>query len=85
MSMTVARLHKLLGAIVEAGHGRKPVCIDKNSFHHPLEGDGVTIQNVEIVNGPQWISMSDDDGGAKWNKDGSESGKRVVILKGGDA
>ena len=83
MSMTVQRLHKLLGQLIEQGHGRKPVCVDKGSFSSPLENDGVTVFDLETVNGPQWLCMADDDGGTKWNKDGSESGRRVVILKGG--
>lgn len=83
MSITVARLHKALTALIEQGHGRKPVCIDKSTFHHPLEGDGAVVLEVESVAGPAWISMSDDDGGAKLNGDGTESGRHVVVLKGG--
>lgn len=85
MSMTVQRLHKLLGQLIEQGHGRKPVCVDKASFSSPLENDGISVFDLEIVDGPRWIEMADDDGGTKWNKDGSESGRRVVILKGGAA
>ena len=48
MSMTVQRLHKLLGLLVDAA--QRP-----------------------------------DDGGTKWNKDGSVSGRTVVILKGSAA
>lgn len=83
MGLTVARLHKELGKLIEQGHGRKPVNVHKESFHHPLESDGAVILDVESIQGPVWISMADDDGGTKWNRDGTESGKRVVILKGG--
>ncbi|PRD68743.1 hypothetical protein C6P61_09585 [Malikia spinosa] len=83
MSITVQRLHKLLGQLAEQGHGRKPVCVDKESFSSPLENDGVSVFDLEIVDGPRWIEMADDDGGTKWNKDGSASGRTVVILKGG--
>lgn len=83
--MTVQRLHKLLGQLVEQGHGRKPVCVDKSTFYTPLESDGVTVMDLEEVSGPQWLSMAADDGGTKWNKDGSESGRHVVILKGSAA
>ena len=30
--MTIARLHKLLGTMVSAGHGRKPVCVQNETF-----------------------------------------------------
>ncbi|RYF06474.1 MAG: hypothetical protein EOO31_09830 [Comamonadaceae bacterium] len=83
MSMTVAALHKALGKLIEQGHGRKPVQINKGTFRHPLEDDGVVIMGVEAIDGPQWLPTADDDGGTKWNKDGTEAGKRVVILKGG--
>ena len=79
---TVAKLHKLLGALIEQGHGRKPVCVDKSTFSHPLESDGALILDVDSVEGPRWICMADDDGGTKWNSDGSESGRQVVIIKG---
>lgn len=82
MSMTVSRLHKLLGALVEAGHGRKPVLINKPTFRHNCEDDGVVMLDVEGVDGPRWISIADDDGGTKWNQDGTEAGKRVVLLYG---
>lgn len=85
MTMTVAKLHRLLGEIVERGHGRKPVCIDKSTFHHPLEGDGALILGVESVEGPRWIYNCDDEGGVKENADGSESGRMTVVLKGGES
>lgn len=83
MSYTVSRLHKVLGELIEQGHGRKPVQINKQSFQNVLEDDGVVIMDIETVEGPSWITMSDDDGGTKWNRDGSEAGRNVIILKGG--
>jgi hypothetical protein len=83
MSYTVARLHRELGKLIEQGHGRKPVQINKQSFHHVLEDDGVVIMDIEAIEGPRWITEADDDGGTKWNRDGSEAGRRVVVLKGG--
>lgn len=83
MSMTVAALHKRLGALIEAGHGRKPVLVDKPSFQHPCEQDGVGMLELADVDGPKWIPIFDDDGGTKWNKDGTEAGKTVVTLTGG--
>ncbi len=85
MSLTVARLHKALGSLVEAGHGRKPVCINKETFRHPCEMDGAVVLGVEAVVGPEWIGTADDDGGQKMNADGSESGRHVVILIGSDS
>ena len=81
--MTVNQLHKLLGALIAAGHGRKPVQVNKASFRHPLEEDGAVILDIERIDGPKWIGMTDDDGGTKWNKDGSESGRLVVVIDGG--
>jgi hypothetical protein len=83
--MNVNQLHKALSALVAQGHGRKPVCINKNSFRHPLEEDGAVILGVKAVNGPTFIVMTDDDGGTKFNKDGTESGSYTVILDGGTA
>ena len=80
--MNVNQLHKALGALVEKGHGRKPVCINKTSFNHPLESDGAVILNVQAVTGPRFITMTDDDGGTKFNKDGTESGSYTVVLEG---
>lgn len=85
MSMTVKALHKKLGELVTAGHGRKPVCVNKDSFYSPLEDDGAVIIGVESVSGPKWIGNIDDDGFTKWNKDGSESGRSTVVLEGGVA
>lgn len=82
MTMTVAALHKRLGALIEAGHGRKPVMVNKATFTHPLEEDGAVILHIAEVRGPEWIPNVDDDGGTKWNRDDSESGQRVVMLAG---
>lgn len=82
MTMTVSRLHKMLGALIEAGHGRKPVLVNKDSFRHPCEEDGAVMLDVADVTQPRWIGMCDDDGGTKWNRDGSEAGRTVVLLLG---
>jgi RNase adaptor protein for sRNA GlmZ degradation len=79
---TVARLHKLLGELVANGHGRKPVVINKRTFKHPLEDEGCVMIDVRSIEGPRWICTLDDDGGSKINADGSEAGKRVVVLIG---
>lgn len=83
--VTVAQLQKELSRLIDQGHGRKPVCIDASTFRHSLEGDGVVVLDVVAVTGPSWISMADDDGGASWNRDGTESGRNVVVLRGAAA
>jgi len=82
MTITVSKLHKKLEQLIKDGHGRKPVCIDKETFYSSLEDDGATIINVENINGPLWIETMDYDGYAKENKDGSVSGRYVVVLSG---
>ena len=82
MSYTVARLHKALGKLIEQGHGRKPVQVNKATFYNALEDDGAVIMDIKTVEGPLWIPTIDDDGGTKCNRDGTESGSRVVVLKG---
>lgn len=82
MSMTVARLHKALGKMIAAGHGRKPVAVNIRTFSHPLEDDGAVIIDVEAIAAPEFIYNIDDDGGTKMNKDGTESGRLVVVLRG---
>lgn len=79
--ITVANLHKRLGKLVESGHGRKPVVVDKTSFTHSCEADGVTILPLSGL-GVLWIPTADDDGGTKFNRDGSEAGRRCVVLVG---
>lgn len=82
MSMTIGRLHKLLGRMIEHGHARKKVCIYKPSFAHPLESDGAVILEVETAQIESY-PMMDDDGGTKFRKDGSESLHTSLILGGG--
>lgn len=82
MTMTVSRLHKLLGALIEAGHGRKPVLVDRATFSDPRDNDGLLMLPPWNVQGPRWIPTADDDGGTKWNRDGSEAGKQCVLIVG---
>jgi hypothetical protein len=85
MTMTVAALHKRLGVLIEAGHGRKPLLVHKSTFSDPRENDGDMLLPLWAVQGPRWIPNADDDGGTKWNKDGTESGKLSVLLVGDGA
>lgn len=81
MGLTINRLHKELGKLIEDGHGRKPVSINKNSFIHALETDGCIILPVKAI-GVEWVPTISDEGGFKENADGSESGKNVCVLSG---
>lgn len=82
MGMTVSKLHKILGELVESGQGRRPVCVNKESFFSPLESDGVVILDVTEATA-KTITMADDDGGTAWNADGTEKSRKVVVLGGG--
>ena len=69
--MTVKKLHGILTKLLTEGCGRLPVCIDKASLTHALEGDGMVIfdvadSDVEVHN------MMDGDGGMATRKDGRE-------------
>ncbi len=81
-TMTVARLHKLLCAMLELGQGRRPVCVNKESFYHPCEIDGAVILDVTEATA-KTICIADDDGGIAYNKDGSEKTRKVLVLGGG--
>lgn len=81
MPITVGSLHKQLAKLIEQGHARKPVTVDKDTFKHNLECDGSMILNVEPVR-LEWILQADDDGGVKMNQDGSESGRYNLVLRG---
>lgn len=81
--LTINQLWKQLGELIEQGHKRKPVCIDKRSFTHPLESDGCVILHVHDANIAH-IDQCDDDGGLKENKDGSISSRTCLVLSGYD-
>ena len=83
MVITIGKLHKELEKLIKEGHARKPVCVDKRSFHHPLEDDGATILDIKKVS-IQWIAtLNDEDGGFVINKDGTERGESVCVISGG--
>ena len=79
--MTVNQLHKRLGALLAAGHGRKRVCVWKTSFQHNCESDGVVILDLAGL-GLMDVLQDDGDGGIRSNKDGSESTRRCLVLVG---
>lgn len=81
-TITIGRLHKILGALVEKGHARKPVCVQKDSFWGPLESDGIVIFDVTEA---EFIAVlqGDDDGGTQMNRDGTERTRHSLVLRGG--
>lgn len=81
MRFTVNQLKKRLDALVASGYGRLPVVVSKSTFTHNCEGDGVTILDV-TGSGTVRVPNSDDDGGTKYNKDGSESSRLCYMLVG---
>lgn len=78
---TVNQLLKRMQSLKDAGHGRKRIVVDKESFAHNCESDGVTMLQLSGV-GVEWVGHADGDGGTKYNKDGTESGSNVVVLVG---
>lgn len=78
---TVNRLYKELGKLIEQGHGRKHVYINKDTFTHPLEGDGCVILPVESVD-MEWYPILDGDGGTKLKANGEECARESLVLKG---
>lgn len=79
--MTLNQLHKRLEKLIADGHGRKPVCVAKETFRDNREDDGCSILQVHGL-GLELIHMADDDGGTAVNKDGSERMRWNVILVG---
>lgn len=80
--MTISKLHKLLGKLIAEGHGRKTVDINKRTFTHPLESDGVCIMPVAAIELKN-CSVIDDDGGSKVTSRGVEVTRTSLVLTGG--
>ncbi|MEM1355958.1 MAG: hypothetical protein AAGH88_13875 [Planctomycetota bacterium] len=81
--MTVYMLHNLLGQMIKKGLARRKIVVDKRSFISLLEEDGHILMNVESCE-TQTHSMMEEDGGAKFNADGSERVRTSVVLQGSD-
>lgn len=79
--MTVRKLHKLLGEMIERGHGRRMVLVNKSTFTHNLEADGCVM--LPICGAiPHAGSYMDGDGFTATRKDGRECVMRCVLLYG---
>lgn len=83
MAMTINRLHRLLGAMVAAGHGRRSVCVDKPSFRHNCESDGCVILEVESA-AIHTYNRIGDDGDLAVKANGEERMITGLVLEGGD-
>lgn len=79
--MTLNKLHKLLGKLIEQGHGRREVCVDKPTFRDNRESDGCVILDVTGVQVLTYYRL-DDDGSIALAKDGSERMITGVVLYG---
>lgn len=81
--MTINQLHKLTGKLLKEGHGRRRVAVNKRSFTHPLEGDGVAYIEVDkaII---QTVPMIDDDGGIAVTARGRERNLTYLVMDGGN-
>jgi len=81
--LTVGSLHKIISKLVEEGHSRKPVSIDKSTFNHPLEEHGTTIlrsYNVRL----EPIAVMTDDGVIETGVDGTDNTRVTCIIEGFD-
>lgn len=78
-TLTIQQLHKQLGQLVEAGHGRQPICVDKASFYHPCEEDGVTILHAHSIE-LEPVLLWQDAGTTDPN--GREHYRQALVLRG---
>lgn len=79
--MTVAKLHKLLGKLIEQGHARTRVLVNKPTFTSNLEADGVVMLDVCGAI-PHTGPYADGDGFTAIRKDGRECTMTSVLLYG---
>lgn len=78
--MTINALSKILNQLKEKGLGRKGVTVDKKSL---FDGNG-TWQICDIKCAEyELLPFCDGDGFSKTNKDGTESIRQYLVLKGG--
>lgn len=79
--MTVSKLHKLLGKLIDKGMGRREVLVSKDTFTDNREADGCTLLPIEgLVTHAHTIM--DGDSFTITNRDGSERIQVSVLLYG---
>lgn len=77
--MTLNKLAKMIQRLIDEGHGRENVCVDKDSL---FDGNNSwSVCRIESLQS-ECVHVADDDGGTAINKDGSERMMQCVILKG---
>lgn len=72
---------KKLQDLESNGYSRAAVTINKKTFNHPLEQDGVCILDINTIEG-DYILQIGDDGFTKVRKDGQECYRKCVVIKG---
>lgn len=77
--MTAGKLHRILGELIKAGHERSAVCIDKETFTHPLESDGCVMLDAYGAKA-EYVPVMNDDGGMMHGD--KEKHKSCVVLWG---
>lgn len=80
--MTVRKPHAILSDMILEGHARKPVCVSKTTFQHPLETDGCTILDADKIS-IEIVEQLDGDGGRDERADGSSKRRVCAVITGG--
>ncbi len=80
--MTINQLNKLTAKLVAQGLGRRRVCVNKDTFRHPLESDGCCVLDVEVAD-MQVIELADEDGGTAFDSRGRTKTFTCLVLSGG--
>jgi hypothetical protein len=79
-TVTVNQLHRILGKLIEQGEGRLRVCVDKSTFTHNCESDGVLILPVDGCRIEATL-IANEDGGST-DENGIEHYRRTIVLFG---
>jgi hypothetical protein len=78
--MTIRKLHRMLGELIDSGNGKSRVYIYKGLSSHPLELYGDGTHRVNGVRLKQFVS--DKDGSTKRGNDNPEIVKTRLVLFG---
>ena len=79
--MTLNKFKKIIDKLIEQGHGRTQVSVNKESFSDNRESDGCVILNVYGAE-YQYVPQAAGDGGTQFNADGTERYKRTIVIFG---
>jgi hypothetical protein len=78
--MTIGKLHRKLAELIQQGHARKLVVINKKTFTHPLESDGCCMLDIADL-GLEIYNIMNDDGGII-HDNGNEKLTQSLVLRG---